>query len=70
MPCTHLRQLYHLCHEHDLKFSSSDLIRICCPHCGEVEVCPSTLSDEYDVKRQTSTAESDQAEHRSGVTPT
>jgi len=51
MACVHLQQLYKLCNEHDLKLSSSDIIRIVCPQCGEQEVCPSTLTDEYDAKR-------------------
>lgn len=50
MTCVHLQQLYKLCHEHDLKLSSSDLIRVVCSQCGEQEVCPSTLADEYDAK--------------------
>jgi hypothetical protein len=62
MPCVHLQQLYKVCHEHDLKFSSSDLIRIICPHCGEAEVCPSTLSDEYDAKQPATTCESADSE--------
>lgn len=49
MPCIHLQQLYKLCHEYDLKLSGSDLIHIVCHQCGEQEVCPSTLMDEYDA---------------------
>ena len=52
MSCVHLRQLYLLCEEHDLKLSGSDLIRVVCNQCGEQEVCPSTLTDEYDAKAQ------------------
>lgn len=51
MACVHLQQLYKLCHEHDLKLSSSDLIHIVCPQCGEQEVCPSMFTDEYDAKQ-------------------
>jgi hypothetical protein len=51
MTCVHLQQLYKLCHEHDLKLSGSDLIRVVCHQCGEQEVCPSTLMDEYDAKQ-------------------
>ena len=50
MTCVHLQQLYKLCHEHDLKLSGSDLIRVVCHQCGEQEVCPSMLIDEYDAK--------------------
>ena len=51
MTCIHLRQLYKLCDDHDLKLSGSDLIRVVCKQCGEQEVCPSTLTDEYDAKQ-------------------
>jgi hypothetical protein len=50
MTCIHLRQLYKLCQEHDLRLGGSDLIRLVCRQCGEQEVCPSTLMDEYDVR--------------------
>jgi hypothetical protein len=50
MTCVHLRQLFELCDEHDLKIGGSDLIRVVCNQCGEQEVCPSTLTDEYDAK--------------------
>lgn len=50
MTCIHLKQLYQLCHQHDLKLGASDLIRVVCQQCGEQEVCPSTLMDEYDAR--------------------
>ncbi len=43
MACTHLNQLYKLCQENQLSFSSSDLVRIVCKECEAEEVCPSTL---------------------------
>ncbi len=49
MTCVHLRQLFDLCQEHELKISSSDLVRVVCQQCNEQEVCPSTLTDEYDA---------------------
>jgi hypothetical protein len=61
MTCVHLRQLYDLCQKHDLKLAGSDLIRMVCNQCGELEVCPSTLMDEYDSKQLQST-DSKQAE--------
>jgi hypothetical protein len=51
MTCIHLKQLYQLCQDHELKLSGGDLIRIVCNQCGEQEVCPSTLMDEYDSRR-------------------
>jgi hypothetical protein len=50
MTCDHLRELYKVCREYDLKLGSSDLIRVVCKQCGVQEVCPSTLVDEYDAK--------------------
>ena len=43
MACVHLRQLYQLCQDHDLKLGGPDLIRIVCRQCGEQDVCPSNL---------------------------
>jgi len=54
MTCVHLQQLYKLCQQHDLKLGGSDLIRVVCQQCGEQEVCPSTLMDEYDAKQSRS----------------
>ncbi len=53
MPCVHLRQLYAICQQHDLKLSSSDLVRIVCQQCGVAETCPSTLAAEYDSTHPT-----------------
>ena len=50
MTCKHLRKLYQLCQEHDLKITSSDIVRITCNECQEIEVCPTTLMDEYDAR--------------------
>ena len=49
MTCVHLKALYQLCHEHDLRFSGTDLVRIYCRECNAEEVCPSVLTDEYDA---------------------
>ncbi|MFV1967346.1 MAG: hypothetical protein ACC628_18105 [Pirellulaceae bacterium] len=48
MTCVHLRKLYQLCQEEELRMGGSDLIRIVCHQCGEQEVCPSALMDECD----------------------
>lgn len=52
MPCTHLRQLYEVCQSHNLKLSSSDLIRIVCPTCGVEDVCPSILTEEFERRHE------------------
>ncbi len=61
MPCEHLRQLYQLCEENELKIGSADLIHIVCHQCNEKEVCPSVLTDEYD-KTKHEDAESEKSE--------
>lgn len=48
MTCVHLQQLVQLCHDSDLRLSSSDLIHIVCKQCGKQDVCPSTLVEEYE----------------------
>ncbi len=50
MMCEHIKQLFQLCEEHDLKLSSSDIIRISCQECQRIEVCPATLADEYESR--------------------
>ncbi|MGI9519154.1 MAG: hypothetical protein ACR2NP_19035 [Pirellulaceae bacterium] len=52
MTCVHLRQLYELCQKHELKIGATDLVRVVCHQCGEQEVCPSMLMDEYEAKEQ------------------
>lgn len=48
MTCVHLRKLYDLCAEHDLKLSSAELVHVICPQCGKKEVCPSMLMEEVE----------------------
>ena len=50
MPCKHLHELYEICQTHNLKLSSTDLIRIVCPTCGVEDVCPSVLCEEYESR--------------------
>jgi hypothetical protein len=64
MACVHLQQLYRLCQEHDLKLSGSDLIHVVCNQCGEQEVCPSTLMDEYDAKQERTSEDSATVDRR------
>lgn len=58
MACVHLQQLFRICHEQNLKLGGSDLIRVVCHQCGETEVCPSTLMDEYDAREAQHVSES------------
>ncbi len=48
MTCIHLQKLYRLCQEHDIKVSSSDVVRVACKQCQQIDVCPAVLTDEYD----------------------
>lgn len=48
MNCIHLQQLVQLCHDNDLRLSSSDLIHIVCNQCGKQDVCPSNLVEQFD----------------------
>jgi hypothetical protein len=50
MTCQHLKDLYEMCKTHNLKLSSSELIRIVCTQCGVEETCPSMLSEEYETR--------------------
>ena len=49
MSCVHLKKLYALCADEGMKISSSDLIHFVCTQCGEQEVCPSMLLDQYEA---------------------
>lgn len=49
MSCVHLKKLYALCAEEGMKISGPDLIRIVCTQCGEQEVCPTMLVEQYEA---------------------
>lgn len=48
MTCVHLRKLYDLCQENNIRLASTDLVHVVCTECGRKEVCPSVLMDEYE----------------------
>jgi hypothetical protein len=48
MTCVHLKKLYALCEKEQLRLGGADLVRIVCTQCGEQEVCPSLLMEEYE----------------------
>ncbi len=54
MTCKHIKELYEICESHSITLSSTDLIRIVCPQCGEEEVCPSVLCEEYESRHEES----------------
>lgn len=50
MACVHLVKLYQLCQQEGIRIGGPDLIHLVCEQCGEKEVCPSVLMDEYDAQ--------------------
>lgn len=48
MSCVHLRRLYKLCEDEDIKLGGTDLLHIVCTQCGVKETCPDVLMDEYE----------------------
>lgn len=48
MTCVHLRKLYELCEQNDIKLSSAELVHVVCTQCGQKEVCPSMLMEEIE----------------------
>lgn len=46
MVCEHLRQLYQLCVDQQIRLGGSDLIHFVCTQCGRQDVCPSNLRDD------------------------
>ena len=49
MTCIHLKKLYDVLGEEQLRISSGDLVHVVCPQCGEKEVCPAVLMEEYEA---------------------
>lgn len=47
MICVHLKELFQLCQENEIRISSADLVRVVCHQCGAHEVCPSALTSEF-----------------------
>ncbi|HTN74977.1 MAG TPA: hypothetical protein VL096_07010 [Pirellulaceae bacterium] len=47
MTCVHLRKLYELCQQSEIRITSLDMVHVVCHQCGQKEVCPSMLMDEY-----------------------
>jgi len=47
MICVHLKELFQLCQENEIRISSSDMVRVVCQQCGAHEVCPSALTSEF-----------------------
>ncbi|NLX94990.1 MAG: hypothetical protein GXY83_02315 [Rhodopirellula sp.] len=67
MTCKHLKDLYQICESHNLKLSSSELIRLVCRQCGVDEVCPSVLTEEYESRHDKGGPEAVPSESRGPV---
>ena len=52
MTCVHIQKIYQLCREHDIKIGSTDVVRLICGECQQIEVCPSLKADEYDMLKR------------------
>ena len=61
MSCVHLKKLFDLCAQEDLKIGGTDLVRIVCKQCGEQEVCPSMLMEEYEASHPEEADQQDQS---------
>ena len=51
MNCVRLNKLYQIVQTSELAISRSDLIRMACQPCQEIEVCPAMSSNEYDTRQ-------------------
>lgn len=49
MSCAHLKKLFDMCLQEDIKIGGTDLVRIVCNQCGAEEVCPTMLMEEYEA---------------------
>jgi len=47
MSCAHLKRLFDMCRQEDIKIGGTDLVRIVCKQCGAEEVCPTMLMEQY-----------------------
>ena len=68
MSCVHLRQLFQLCEENELKFSGGDLVHVVCKQCQLEEVCPSLLVEEYEADHADNGKCLDEIKHWNGLT--
>ncbi|MFO0898817.1 MAG: hypothetical protein U0836_15445 [Pirellulales bacterium] len=52
MACIHLKHLFDLCQQNQLRISGPELVRIVCTQCGVQEECPHILMEEYDRRHE------------------
>ena len=56
MACIHLKHLFDLCQQNQLRISGPELVRIVCTQCGVQEECPHILMEEYDRRHEPNSA--------------
>jgi hypothetical protein len=64
MSCVHLRRLYQLCEDEDIKLAGTDLLHIVCTQCGVKETCPVMLMDEFDPEETSQTSGDSDSDER------
>jgi hypothetical protein len=64
MSCVHLRRLYQLCEDEDIKLAGTDLLHIVCTQCGVKETCPAMLMDEFDPDETSQTSGDSDSDER------
>jgi hypothetical protein len=62
MSCVHLKKLYELCAKEELRIGATDLVRLVCTQCGQQEVCPNILMEDYELTHPEVNATSDSEE--------
>lgn len=66
MVCEHLKQLYQLCIDQQIRLGGADLIHVVCKQCGRQDVCPSNLhADQGDEQPETRTTGANRPPERS-----
>ncbi len=51
MMCQTLQNLFNLCRSYQFDVIKSDVVRVTCQNCQQLEVCPALSSDEYESRR-------------------
>jgi hypothetical protein len=69
MICVHLKELFQLCQENEIRISSADLVRVVCHQCGAHEVCPSALTSEFSENGLADFSENGPADAESQAAP-
>ncbi len=52
--CEHLKKLFDVCEQNQIRLGSSELIRIVCTQCNREETCPAALLNEIEQRQDDS----------------